>query len=111
MTTNNEPSDEVLRAVLDYADQRVMAVHGRASKDDVGQAWLGVKDALSNHYQPAMPADAEDAARWRWLWNHAHNVSFNYRVSSFTQLSVTGLHCNTLKVMVDTARHRIEGES
>ena len=56
VTTNNVPTDDVLRAALEYADRRVMAVQGRSSKDDVGQAWIAFKDALAGHEQSAMLA-------------------------------------------------------
>lgn len=48
--------------------------------------------------------ESEDVDRWLWLWNHAENVSFSYRVDQHTKASVMGLHCGTLKDAVDSAR-------
>jgi hypothetical protein len=47
--------------------------------------------------------DQEDAKRWRWLWNNAHNVSFSYKVNQYTTSVVQGLHCGSLKDSVDSA--------
>ena len=51
----------------------------------------------------AAQADAEDAKLWRWMWNHAQNVSFSYRFGGITKVSVMGLHCGSLKDAVKSA--------
>ncbi|KDB58501.1 hypothetical protein [Bordetella bronchiseptica] len=48
--------------------------------------------------------DAEDAKCWRWMWNHAENVSFSYSLNSTTRTMVSGLHCGSLKDVVVAAR-------
>lgn len=45
----------------------------------------------------------KDAERYRWLWNHAHNVSFTYQVNPTTKVAVMGLHCGTLQDAIDAA--------
>lgn len=45
----------------------------------------------------------KDAERWRWIWNHAHNVSFTYQVDPITSATVMRLHCGSLADVVDKA--------
>ncbi|WP_454676636.1 DUF551 domain-containing protein [Achromobacter marplatensis] len=47
--------------------------------------------------------DAQDAARWRWMWNHAENVSFAYRPSAYTTMTVAGRRRGSLAEFVDAA--------
>lgn len=47
-----------------------------------------------------------DAARWRWMLNHAQHVSFIYQVDPITRGTVMGLHGGSLKDEVDAAIQR-----
>ncbi|KDD41156.1 hypothetical protein L532_4332 [Bordetella bronchiseptica OSU095] len=61
--------------------------------------------ALADRQQRADDSlDAEDAKCWRWMWNHAENVSFSYSLNSTTRTMVSGLHCGSLKDVVVAAR-------
>lgn len=52
--------------------------------------------------QPSQTLD-RDAARFRWLWNNAHNVSFTYQINPHTKSTVMGLHCGSLLEAIDAA--------
>ena len=53
--------------------------------------------------QPSQAGESQDAARYRWLWNNAHNVSFTYQVNPMTKATVVGLHCGSLTDTIDAA--------
>ncbi|OZI74548.1 hypothetical protein [Bordetella genomosp. 12] len=47
--------------------------------------------------------DAQDAARWRWIFSHAENVGFDYQSGRFTTLTIAGRQRESLVAFVDAA--------
>lgn len=47
--------------------------------------------------------DAQDAARWLWIFSHAKNVGFDYQSGRFTTLTIAGRQRESLVAFVDAA--------
>lgn len=95
-----------------YAKEAVLADRQQRAGDDMltiaylaGAQAEKERAALADRQQRADDSlDAEDAKCWRWMWNHAENVSFSYSLNSTTRTMVSGLHGGSLKDVVVAAR-------
>ena len=91
-------------ALFKLNDNRIYSVMTELSCGDRTKAKMPV---YSQETVLALQAEIEalrkDAERYRWMWNHAHNVSFHYRINPYTTTSVSALHCGSLEDVIDGA--------